>query len=685
MYGGGVEEVAAIPGGVLLARAAGEMWRSPDRGETWAPTGGNTERWAVLGSTAYGVSPDGVLASRDGGETWEATGLDAPVRALATSDNAVYALTESRVLRYDGVVWHEVSDVTGLEALSTLAVAGEHVFVARGMSWTEGTVTTMWRLSPGVDTWTPVLQNLDLTDGVDALTAVDGRILVGRPRRSILWSDDLGETWHSDGGPAFANTFAADDGFVYTTGEWSFNRSEDGGLTWAGGVAVWTWEPFLSSRASRVDGTLAAADGYVYAATSRSGLYRARHGQDDWDLVGVVGPQAPERLLAAGPHVLASAGAEVFLVDDTESRWRRSHLSSGMLGGMTSGDDALYVAGEGLHGSGDGGRTWQSLGAGPLYAVCALNGRLYAGAAQLLFTAAPRKALQIDSGIRRSDDGGETWIDMSNGLPEFSSVFAIAGAGSSLLAWGNRGGWYAWRGDAWRPAPAVPGLVVRGVGAWFYAATEDGIVRSRDGGDTWEDFAEGLAGVGVESIVALNGGLYVGSADGIYASPDDGLHWRALPDGLRGKHVLSLAASRAYMYAGVAGNGVVRAPLPDVVADVDASGRRHLEWAGLKSDPPGIEPSGLLASYPNPFNPETWTPYRLTEAADVSIVIRDMGGNVTRRLTVGRREAGRYATRSQAARWDGRDDAGEAVSSGVYFVTLRAGSHVSTHRITLTK
>jgi hypothetical protein len=228
MYGG-VDEVAAIPGGALLARADGDVWRSPDRGETWTPTGSNTERWVVLGATAYGVSPDGVLASHDGGETWRPTGLDAPVRALATSDDAVYALTETRVLRLDGDTWREVGDVTGLEALSTLAMAGEHVFVARGMPWTNDAVTTMWRLSPGDDTWTSVRQSQDLTAGVDALMVADGRILVGRPARSISWSDDLGETWNSDGGPAFASMFAADDGFVYTTGEWSFMRSEDGG------------------------------------------------------------------------------------------------------------------------------------------------------------------------------------------------------------------------------------------------------------------------------------------------------------------------------------------------------------------------------------------------------------------------------------------------------------------------
>ena len=43
----------------------------------------------------------------------------------------------------------------------------------------------------------------------------------------------------------------------------------------------------------------------------------------------------------------------------------------------------------------------------------------------------------------------------------------------------------------------------------------------------------------------------------------------------------------------------------------------------------------LLANYPNPFNPETWIPYRLAEDAFVTLTIYDLSGQVVRTLTLG--------------------------------------------------
>ena len=69
MHGGGVEEVIALRGGVVLASAMGAVWRSPDRGESWTPAPDQTHGWVPVGATVYGVSPDGVFASLDGGQT----------------------------------------------------------------------------------------------------------------------------------------------------------------------------------------------------------------------------------------------------------------------------------------------------------------------------------------------------------------------------------------------------------------------------------------------------------------------------------------------------------------------------------------------------------------------------------------------------------------------------------------
>ena len=93
----------------------------------------------------------------------------------------------------------------------------------------------------------------------------------------------------------------------------------------------------------------------------------------------------------------------------------------------------------------------------------------------------------------------------------------------------------------------------------------------------------------------------------------------------------------------------------------------------------------LLANFPNPFNPETWIPYRLSELANVNIRIHDASGRHVRTLYLGTKPAGDYLTRSQAAYWDGRNDAGETVSSGLYFYTLQAGESHNTRRMNLVK
>ena len=93
----------------------------------------------------------------------------------------------------------------------------------------------------------------------------------------------------------------------------------------------------------------------------------------------------------------------------------------------------------------------------------------------------------------------------------------------------------------------------------------------------------------------------------------------------------------------------------------------------------------LLANYPNPFNPETWIPYRLAEDAFVALTIYDSKGQVVRTLDVGHRIASAYENRSKAIYWDGRNDLGEGVASGVYFYHLSAGDYSATRKMLILK
>ena len=93
----------------------------------------------------------------------------------------------------------------------------------------------------------------------------------------------------------------------------------------------------------------------------------------------------------------------------------------------------------------------------------------------------------------------------------------------------------------------------------------------------------------------------------------------------------------------------------------------------------------LLANYPNPFNPETWIPYRLSHASDVDITIYDTRGMVVRRLDLGHQMAGYYTDRTKAAYWNGRNEHGESVASGIYFYQLRTGDYTALRRMVILK
>ena len=92
------------------------------------------------------------------------------------------------------------------------------------------------------------------------------------------------------------------------------------------------------------------------------------------------------------------------------------------------------------------------------------------------------------------------------------------------------------------------------------------------------------------------------------------------------------------------------------------------------------ERTALLTNYPNPFNPETWIPYQLSEPAEVTLRIYAVSGALVRTLNLGHQLAGLYHQRSRAAYWNGKNELGESVASSVYFYTLTAGDFTATRK-----
>ena len=126
----------------------------------------------------------------------------------------------------------------------------------------------------------------------------------------------------------------------------------------------------------------------------------------------------------------------------------------------------------------------------------------------------------------------------------------------------------------------------------------------------------------------------------------------------------------------------------DISATVSVTADSGGPWQFDISTPIAVQAgaaTALLANFPNPFNPETWIPFDLSEDAETTVRIYDTAGRQVRRLDLGWLPAGAYRRRTTAAYWDGRNDIGERASSGVYIYELRAGAHREIRRMTVRK
>ena len=111
----------------------------------------------------------------------------------------------------------------------------------------------------------------------------------------------------------------------------------------------------------------------------------------------------------------------------------------------------------------------------------------------------------------------------------------------------------------------------------------------------------------------------------------------------------------------------------------------HIAVATAPAAPASPEQTSMSTNYPNPFNPETWIPYQLAKSAEVTLRIYSVNGTLVRTLVLGHQPAGIYHSKNRAAYWDGKNEVGEAVASGIYFYTLSAEDFTSTRKMLIRK
>ena len=224
---------------------------------------------------------------------------------------------------------------------------------------------------------------------------------------------------------------------------------------------------------------------------------------------------------------------------------------------------------------------------------------------------------------------------------------------------------------------------------------------------------------------------FMTSADGstvLAGNGRNGIHiWKLLPDTpqllstLNGDYPVQFSPDGRYFFASQEDNFQIwdwqtsrlirHLPIPGFISlsqdgsvlisyDYDST-EQYLIWDIknlLSLLPYSVEPKGkkfvtlgqikrnqLLQNFPNPFNPETWIPFRLADKSNVTISIYTLNGKLVRSLSPGIMKAGDYSSQSQAVHWDGRNEEGESVSSGVYLYTINAGDFSATRKMLIRK
>jgi len=117
------------------------------------------------------------------------------------------------------------------------------------------------------------------------------------------------------------------------------------------------------------------------------------------------------------------------------------------------------------------------------------------------------------------------------------------------------------------------------------------------------------------------------------------------------------------------------------VADGEA-GLNILQFSnvtGIKESKQNLAESFLLKqNYPNPFNPTTTITYEIPKASEVNLTIYNTLGQKIRTLINRKQNAGKHEVI-----WDGKDEIGNEVASGIYLYQLRAGDFVQTRKMIL--
>lgn len=710
-------------GDLLFAATDVGIRTTSDRGVSWTDTSVGLPGLPVLtvladpvtaGTIYAGTAGGGLYRSTDGAASWQHT----PISALAfglTTDNVLAALVHpadpARILVGTGAgeVYRSADGANSFAAATTslgianvLDLAGDPLDDQIVLAATED---GFYRSTDGGDTWTE--SSTGLTErrlvAVEVDPADPTHLFVGTNGGGVFQSSNDGASWTAlNAGLSNLVVFdLAVDGMgrLHVTTAAGHARLAPSGNSWVtGGLAL-----VATSIEAAPEPT---ATETLYAAVPGSGVFRTVDGGASWSLINgdlsdlqIV---TVHRAVQGGTLFAGSATGATFRSDDDAVTWVAFDAGTGAtlprgfstVPGTSPLQVLLATQTGGLFVSDDGGATWTPRAAPEALTVneLAFDGldRLYAATAQGAFRSddqagtfvaldqglAPGAVASIAaepgaqetlyaaseaSGVFKTQDGGATWVSVTNG-PLGTDIVQVDPGETSGLVFASGAGGAHFRSDdggtSWsaisigggasppRGFVSVPGLptllyaaTIAGLYVsvdagltWFprigaipdivlaldadgsgnlFAGTDAGVFKSSDGGDTWQGPLAGLPlNVTFSSLATSFGSPVVLAAEsggGLQRSADGGLSWDAVPGAVPSQITEVQRLAWPGLFFAAASDGTLHASLDS-----------GLNWFGLASGTQGSTVVGISA--------DATSPLEIQAATDQGLFVSDSLG-----------------------------------------------------------
>lgn len=670
--GGYIAAMAAGRDGVIAIAWPGTVYRYDQSHDVWTKTGNVAAyKMEAAGNVFVASTQGGMMRSDDMGATWTAMNV-AETAVIAESDgNNLYAIDDSRLYRSTdgGREWAEFGqdwDTVGahhFEAVS-LTARGDTVVVVGNRG-----VTGVIRSFDRGFTWEVAGDGLPAGSTISVVQFV-GRTLAAQVYDSlskvslgIYLSNDMGTTWSASNEGRIENESGYYHVYMfYQEGESLAAATIDGTIRLEG-------ERWVGTSGKLISGIAVDPAGKIYRSDF-SGISRSDDQGVTWERFdrGILN-QNVTAMTSSGRALIAASGNGIFRSIDKGLNWTRTGEIRAEQ--FVHNNDVLLARGsryttQGILRSTDSGQIWADANMGIEHSLAWITSIAATPEVAYVTISSPNpidtSERVYEGGIYRSSDFGQTWEQLTEGLPQRNDstlgFLAIAADGDTAVALGR-----------------------------------DGIFRTTDGGDTWEATGFGFRPFGnVNDMIAHDGRFYAAVTNGVWVSSDAGETWQ-----LTGGANLPSIASALSIYRDavtvVAGSDNVTAAVMSLVGNrwvpiaaglpgnsavrdiVEADGTTYLATTTssvlrLSDGSAGVdEPGSTLATGWSslPLRAGSTLRIDLKKAATPTIELVDMAGRTVLHVDAGMLAAGNYTV---ALPIDG-------LEAGVYAYRISADGEVS--------